>query len=78
MSELTIKKLALSFGLFSFGFVVIGSIISGATFFTAFVRGSVAILLFGGAAFGLLNLMGEGKNAEPVSEINKTTESENG
>ncbi|PIQ98795.1 MAG: hypothetical protein COV66_12885 [Nitrospinae bacterium CG11_big_fil_rev_8_21_14_0_20_45_15] len=78
MSELTIKKLALSFGLFSFGFVVIGSIISGATFYTAFLRGSAAILLFGGAAFGLLSLMVEGKNTEPVPETNKTTESENG
>jgi len=78
MSELTIKKLALSFGLFSFGFVVIGSIISGATFFTAFLRGTLAILLFGGAAFGLLSFMGEGKSPESAPENNKTTESENG
>ncbi len=77
MKQLTIQKLAMAFALFSFGFVAIGSIMSGATYVTAILRGAGASLLFGGVAFALLHLMAEEQYQEPAPEMIETPESEN-
>ena len=46
MNPLNIQKLAASFGLFSFGFLCIGSVLMGATVLTGVVRGLVGAVLF--------------------------------
>ena len=46
MNPVNIQKMAASFGLFSFGFLCIGSVLMGATVLTAVVRGLVGSLLF--------------------------------
>ena len=46
MNPVNIKKMAASFGLFSFGFLCIGSVLMGATVLTGVVRGLVGSVLF--------------------------------
>jgi len=46
MSPINIQKMATSFGLFSFGFLCIGSILMGATVLTGVIRGMVGALVF--------------------------------
>ena len=46
MNPVNIQKMAASFGLFSFGFLCIGSVLMGATFLTGVVRGLVGAVLF--------------------------------
>ena len=46
MSPINIQKMATSFGLFSFGFLCIGSILMGATVLTGVIRGTVGAVLF--------------------------------
>jgi len=77
MSDTVAHKLAMIFALFSFGFVTIGSIFSGATYITAFSRGAVAFLLFGGAAFGLLRFMIEEETEEIEEDAEENPEKEN-
>ncbi|OGW20961.1 MAG: hypothetical protein A3K09_05205 [Nitrospinae bacterium RIFCSPLOWO2_12_FULL_47_7] len=59
MTELTHKKIALVFALFSFGVMVFGSVFSGARITTAFVRGTEAAILFGLLAWGLGTMLVE-------------------
>ena len=49
MNNIPIKSLALGLAFFSFGFLTIGSVIFGATFTTAILRG-----LGGGIFFGII------------------------
>jgi len=46
MNPINIQKMAASFGLFSFGFLCIGSILMGATVLTGVIRGTVGAVLF--------------------------------
>ena len=46
MNPINIQKMAASFGLFSFGFLCIGSILMGATVLTGVIRGTVGSVLF--------------------------------
>jgi hypothetical protein len=46
MSPINIQKMATSFGLFSFGFLCIGSILMGATVLTGVVRAIVGAVVF--------------------------------
>ena len=46
MNPINIQKMAASFGLFSFGFLCIGSVLMGATVLTGVVRGLVGAVLF--------------------------------
>ena len=46
MSPINIQKMAASFGLFSFGFLCIGSILMGATVLTGVVRAIVGAVVF--------------------------------
>ena len=46
MSPINIQKMATSFGLFSFGFLCIGSILMGATVLTGIIRGVVGAVVF--------------------------------
>ena len=46
MNPINIQKMAASFGLFSFGFLCIGSILMGATVLTGVVRGIVGAVIF--------------------------------
>ena len=46
MSPINIQKMATSFGLFSFGFLCIGSILMGATVLTGVIRGMVGAIVF--------------------------------
>ncbi len=46
MNPVNIQKMAASFGLFSFGFLCIGSVLMGATVLTGVVRGLVGAVLF--------------------------------
>ena len=46
MNPVNIQKMAASFGLFSFGFLCIGSVLMGATVLTGVVRGLVGAILF--------------------------------
>ena len=46
MSPINIQKMATSFGLFSFGFLCIGSILMGATVITGIIRGMVGAVVF--------------------------------
>ena len=46
MNPINIQKMAASFGLFSFGFLCIGSILMGATVLTGVVRAIVGAVVF--------------------------------
>ena len=46
MNPVNIQKMAASFGLFSFGFLCIGSILMGATVLTGVVRAIVGAVVF--------------------------------
>ena len=46
MNPINIQKIAASFGLFSFGFLCIGSILMGATVITGIIRGMVGAVVF--------------------------------
>ena len=46
MNPVNIQKMAASFGLFSFGFLCIGSILMGATVITGIIRGMVGAVVF--------------------------------
>ena len=46
MNPINIQKMAASFGLFSFGFLCIGSILMGATVITGIIRGMVGAVVF--------------------------------
>jgi len=46
MNPVNIQKMAASFGLFSFGFLCIGSILMGATVLTGIIRGIVGAVFF--------------------------------
>ena len=46
MNPVNIQKMAASFGLFSFGFLCIGSVLMGATVLTGVFRGLVGAVLF--------------------------------
>ena len=46
MNPVNIQKMAASYGMFSFGFLCIGSILMGATIVTGFIRGLVGALFF--------------------------------
>tara|TARA_Y100001960_G_scaffold332154_1_gene431640 strand:- start:1681 stop:1938 length:258 start_codon:yes stop_codon:yes gene_type:complete len=46
MNPVNIQKMAASFGLFSFGFLCIGSILMGATVLTGIIRGMVGAVVF--------------------------------
>ena len=46
MNPVNIQKIAASFGLFSFGFLCIGSILMGATVLTGVIRGIVGAVVF--------------------------------
>ena len=46
MNPINIQKMAASFGLFSFGFLCIGSILMGATVLTGVIRGMVGAVVF--------------------------------
>ena len=46
MNPINIQKMATSFGLFSFGFLCIGSILMGATVLTGVIRGMVGAVVF--------------------------------
>ena len=46
MNPINIQKMAASFGLFSFGFLCIGSILMGATVLTGVIRGIVGAVVF--------------------------------
>ena len=46
MNPINIQKMATSFGLFSFGFLCIGSILMGATVLTGVIRGMVGAVFF--------------------------------
>ncbi len=59
MNELTHKKMSLAFALFSFGVMVIGSVLSGSGVITAFIRGTKAAILFGLLVWGLGTMLVE-------------------
>jgi hypothetical protein len=56
MNPITIKKMALAFGLLAFGFLAIGSVLMGSRVLTGVVRGGLGALIFGGLVFGFANL----------------------
>ena len=80
MNPVNIQKLAVSFGLFSFGFLFIGSILTGATILTGFIRGIVGALFFALVVWlsGILFLQeDDGNNVEveeQEEEINSGTQ----
>ncbi|PIQ97348.1 MAG: hypothetical protein COV67_04700 [Nitrospinae bacterium CG11_big_fil_rev_8_21_14_0_20_56_8] len=77
MSEITAKKTALAFALFSFGLMVVGSVINGSTFLTALIRGGEAAILFGLLGLIFLALLvdrGESMDSIPASPMSETVE----
>ena len=79
MNPLNIQKIAVSFGLFSFGFLFIGSILTGATVLTGFIRGMVGALFFALVVWlsGIIFLQEDGVNnvegEDEAEEVNKGT-----
>ena len=56
MNPITIKKLALAFGLLAFGILAIGSVLMGSRVITGVIRGALGALIFGGLVWGFANL----------------------
>ena len=56
MNPITIKKLALAFGLLAFGILAIGSVLMGSRVITGVIRGGLGALIFGGLVWGFANL----------------------
>jgi hypothetical protein len=56
MNQMTIKKMALAFGLLAFGFLAIGSFLMGTRVITAAFRGGLGALIFGGLVWGFASL----------------------
>ena len=56
MNPITIKKLALAFGLLAFGILAIGSVLMGSRVITGVIRGGLGALIFGGLVWGFSNL----------------------
>ena len=80
MSPINIQKMATSFGLFSFGFLCIGSILMGATVLTGVIRGMVGALVFALVVWlsGILLLQEDDGNIvedeDQTEDINKGTQ----
>ena len=60
MNPITIKKLALAFGLLAFGILAIGSVLMGSRVITGVIRGGLGALIFGGLVWGFANLFLQG------------------
>ncbi len=81
MNPINIQKMAASFGLFSFGFLCIGSILMGATVLTGVIRGMVGAVVFALVVWlsGIL-LLQEDNNGDIVEgedqteDVNKGTQ----
>jgi hypothetical protein len=64
MNPITIKKMALAFGLLAFGILAIGSVLMGSRVITGAIRGGIGALIFGGLVWGFANLfLQEDENA---------------
>ena len=80
MSPINIQKMATSFGLFSFGFLCIGSILMGATVLTGVIRGMVGAIVFALVVWlsGILLLQEDDGNIvedeDQTEDINKGTQ----
>tara|TARA_B100000686_G_scaffold354743_1_gene466883 strand:- start:3393 stop:3641 length:249 start_codon:yes stop_codon:yes gene_type:complete len=70
MNEFVSKKIGMGFAFGAFGFLAFTSLIFGATFVTAVIRGFQAALVFGGVAWllGWFLLKGEIDKTETTSE----------
>ena len=56
MNPITIKKLAIAFGLLAFAILAIGSVLMGSRVITGVIRGGLGALIFGGLVWGFANL----------------------
>jgi len=80
MNPVNIQKMAASFGLFSFGFLCVGSILTGATILTGLIRGMVGALFFALVVWlsGIIFLQEDGENIvedeNQAEDVNKGTE----
>ena len=72
MNEFVSKKIGMGFAFGAFGFLAFASLIFGARFVTAVIRGFQAGLVFGGMAWciGWFMLKNETDNTEGTSEEN--------
>ncbi|GJL79992.1 MAG: hypothetical protein NPINA01_29810 [Nitrospinaceae bacterium] len=76
MTQFQIKKMAVSFSLFSFAILMFGSLLTGSRMTTAFIRGIEAALLFGAIAWGLGSLIMDKAGEEPVKEEEEASSQE--
>jgi len=80
MNPINVQKMAASFGLFSFGFLCIGSVLMGATVLTGVVRGLVGAVLFTLVVWlsGIIFLQEDGEGIvegeDPKEDVNKGTQ----
>lgn len=75
MTDIQIKKMAVSFALLSFAILTFGSVLTGSRMTTALIRGTEAAIVFGALAwsFGYLVMeKGKAPEAEPEeAEVSK-------
>ena len=74
MNKSVPQKIALGFAIGAFTFMVFGSVLAGARFVTALIRGFEGALIFGGLAWGLSWYLL--KNSKPDSEIEEESTSD--
>ena len=70
MNSITIKKMALAFGLLAFGILAIGSVLMGSRIITAVIRGGLGALIFGGLVWGFANLFLQEDEDVSIQDMN--------
>lgn len=70
MNPITIKKLALAFGLLAFGILAIGSVLMGSRVITGAIRGGLGTLIFGGLVWGFANLFLQEDEDDSTQDMN--------
>ncbi len=68
MTDIQIKKMAVSFALLSFAILAFGSVLTGSRMTTAFIRGAEAAIVFGALAWSFGSIVMSGKEAPEEEE----------